>query len=154
MGVTVLEAVGAKGKEKHIIENVFMKDGNVTVNSKQQYVPKYKSEIEDVLWASKGLVVMALNGEAIPVVQRRIFDAGFDSLDLILMGADKVLVRSSDNREVSSILSEASEFFGNFFSTSVRWNKEVLIQERGAWVRIYGVPLHAWNFNFFQTLCI
>ena len=111
MWVTVLEAVGAKGKEKHIIENVFMKDGNVTVNSKQQYVPKYKSEIEDVLWASKGLVVMVLNGEAIPVVQRRIFDAGFDSLDLIPMGADKVLVRSSDNREVSSILSEASEFF-------------------------------------------
>lgn len=111
MWVTVLEAVGAKGKEKQIIENVFMKDGNVTVNSKQQYVPKYKSEIEDVLWASKGLVVMVLNGEAIPVVQRRIFDAGFDSLDLIPMGADKVLVRSSDNREVSSILSEASEFF-------------------------------------------
>lgn len=49
------------------------------------------------------------------------------------MGADKVLLRSSDNREVSSIL---------------RWNREVVVRERGAWVRIYGVPLHAWNFNF------
>jgi hypothetical protein len=36
---------------------------------------------------------------------------------------------------------------------SVRWNKEPVVRERGAWVRIYGVPLHAWNLNFFK-LCV
>jgi hypothetical protein len=25
--------------------------------------------------------------------------------------------------------------------------------QRGAWVRIYGIPLHAWNVNFFK-LCV
>jgi hypothetical protein len=34
MGVTVVETVGATGKENQIIENVLMKDGNVTGNSK------------------------------------------------------------------------------------------------------------------------
>ncbi|MCI62557.1 sulfate transporter, partial [Trifolium medium] len=24
---------------------------------------------------------------------------------------------------------------------------------RGAWVRLYGIPLHAWNVNFFK-LCV
>jgi len=48
---------------------------------------------------------------------------------------------------------KASEYFSNFFSMSVRWNKEIVARERGVWVRIYGMPLHAWNINFFK-LCV
>jgi hypothetical protein len=98
-------------------------------------------------------VVTVLNGDAIPVLQRRIFDAGFERLDIIPLGADKVLVRSLDDEDVSVMFSEAPDFFGHFFSTPVKWNKDILVRERGAWVRIYGVPLHAWNINFFK-LCI
>jgi len=111
----------------------------------------YRSDVQDVLWATTGLVVTVLNGEAIPVLQRRIYDAGFESRDLIMLGADNVLLRSSVDREVSTILSEATDFFSNFFSMSVRWNKDIVIRERGVWVRIYGVPLHAWNSNFFSN---
>jgi len=39
------------------------------VQPKQVYVPKYSSSINDVTWASKGLVVSVLNGDAIPVLQ-------------------------------------------------------------------------------------
>lgn len=108
MAATKVKVVGAAGREEEIIDNVLKKDDHVAVNSKQLYIPKYRSEIDDVLWDSKGLVVTVLNGETMPVLQRCIFYAGFDSLDIILMGADKVLLRSSDNREVSSILSDAT----------------------------------------------
>jgi len=54
---------------------------------------------------------------------------------------------------VSTLLNEAAEFFDNFFSKPVQWNKDTLIRERGAWVRVYGVPLHAWNIDFFK-LCV
>ena len=94
-----------------------------------------------------------LNSEAIPVLQRRIYDAGFVNLVIIPFGADKVFLRSLDDVEVSSTMSEASEFFNTFFSTPVRWTKDTLIRERGAWVWIYGVPLHAWNYDFFK-LCV
>lgn len=40
-------------------------------------VPMYRSDVQDELWSSKGLVVTVMNGEAIPVLQRRIYDAGF-----------------------------------------------------------------------------
>jgi len=69
------------------------------------------------------------------------------------LGADKVFLRTTDEGDVSSLLFEAANFFGKFFSSSVRWNKEIVGHERGAWVRIYGVPLHAWNLNFFK-LCV
>jgi len=104
-------------------------------------------------WASKGLVVSVLNGDAIPVLQRRIFDAGFVNLVMIPSGADKVLLCSLDEVDASTLLSEASDFFNNFFSKPVTWNKDTLVHERGAWVRIYGVPLHAWNYDFFK-LCV
>jgi len=119
----------------------------------QVFVPKYSSLDSDMSWAAKGVVVSVLNGDAIPVLQRRIFDAGFVNLVLISMGADKVFLRSLDDVDVSTTLSEASEFFNNFFSQPVRWNKDTLVRERGAWVRIYGVPLHAWNYEFFK-LCV
>ncbi|MCI82077.1 hypothetical protein A2U01_0103351, partial [Trifolium medium] len=32
-------------------------------------------------------------------------------------------------------------------------NKEVVTPQRGAWVRLYGIPLHAWNEDFFK-LCV
>lgn len=41
--------------------------------SKQMYVCKYRSDDIDVSWASKGLVVSVVNGEAIPLLQRRFF---------------------------------------------------------------------------------
>ena len=119
----------------------------------QIFVPKYTSLDSDMSWVAKGVVVSVLNGDAIPVLQRRIFDAGFVNLVIIPMGADKVFLRSLDDVDVSTTLPGACEFFNNFFSQPVRWNKDTLVRERGAWVRIYGVPLHAWNYEFFK-LCV
>lgn len=81
------------------------------------------------------------------------FYVGFENLDIIPLGANEVLVRSNDNEDVSIILSKTSDFFDHFFSKSDKWNKETLIRERGSWVRIYGVPLHAWNSKKFK-LCV
>ncbi|PNX55975.1 putative sulfate transporter, partial [Trifolium pratense] len=38
-------------------------------------------------------------------------------------------------------------------SNWVRWDKDALSYRRGAWVRLYGIPLHAWNEDFFK-LCV
>lgn len=124
-----------------------------TVENLQVHIPKYTSAEQDVLWASRCLVATVLNGEAIPVLQRRIFDAGFEKLDIIPLGADKVLLRTEDDSDVNLILSEAPAFFEHFFSKPVKWKKDVVVRERGAWVRIYGVPLQAWNLDFFK-LCV
>ncbi|GAU38018.1 hypothetical protein TSUD_395770 [Trifolium subterraneum] len=117
------------------------------------FVRKYKPLTEDVQWARDGMVATVTNGEAIPVVHSRVADAGFSDLDIIPMGADKVLLRSSSEVDVGTIIDGAKEFFDLLFSNRVRWNNEVESAQRGAWVRIYGIPLHAWNENFFK-LCV
>lgn len=48
------------------------------------------------------------------------------------------------------MIDDAHDFFNLFFSHFVRWNKDIVKFERGAWVRIYGIPIHAWNASFFK----
>ncbi|MCI16261.1 sulfate transporter, partial [Trifolium medium] len=77
----------------------------------------------------------------------------FGNLVLIPMGADKVFVRSSEGVDALPIVKGAKEFFSLIFSNWVRWGEDVTPYRRGAWVRLYGVPLHAWNVDFFK-LCV
>lgn len=70
------------------------------VNSVPKLVRMYRSHPDDLLWARKGVVAAVLNGEVIPVIQTRIADAGFDDLDIILLGANKVFIRYISNADV------------------------------------------------------
>jgi len=94
---------------------VNVEKNNVVVQPKMHLIPKYRSSEKDLSWASKGVVLTMLNGEVIPVLQRRIYDAGFETINIIPLGADKVFLRSTDDGDVSNILSEAANFFNNFF---------------------------------------
>ncbi|CAJ2645133.1 unnamed protein product [Trifolium pratense] len=113
----------------------------------------YRTKSDDIKWVKNGLVGTVLNGEAIPLIQNRISDAGFGDLVIIPMGADKVFVRSSEGVDVLPIVKGAKEFFSLVFSNWVRWGEAVMPYRRGVWVRLYGIPLHAWNVDFFK-LCV
>ena len=94
-----------------------------------------------------------INGESIPVVQKRIADAGVNGIDIIPVGADKVFLRSLSEVNITTLLHDAKEFFDHFFTNIVRWEKKVVSFQQGVLVRLYGIPLHAWNECFFK-LCI
>ncbi|MCI04034.1 sulfate transporter, partial [Trifolium medium] len=117
------------------------------------FLRNFRTKSDDVQWAHNGLVATVINGEAIPVVQNRITDAGFNDLVITPMGADKVFIRSSKGDDAMLVVSGAEEFFKLVFSNWMRWEKDVVPYQRGAWVRLYGVPLHAWNVDFFK-LCV
>ncbi|KAK2395708.1 heterogeneous nuclear ribonucleoprotein A0 [Trifolium repens] len=130
-------------------------DELATVEGKESrvYVRSYKAAPDDVEWARCGVVAAVANGEAGSVVRRRLEDAGFNGLDLVHLGGAKVLVRSLDGTDVLAVLDGAKDFFSMCFSHWVRWETTVIPFQRGAWVRLYGIPLHAWNCNFFK-LCV
>ncbi|MCI67240.1 sulfate transporter, partial [Trifolium medium] len=54
----------------------------------------YQSNENDLRWARKGVVATVINGEVVPLVQQRIADAGFNSLVITPLGADKVFLHS------------------------------------------------------------
>jgi hypothetical protein len=113
----------------------------------------YRSKSDDEAWAHNGLVATVINGEAVPVVQTRISDAGFSDLVITPMGADKVFIRRAEGGDAMAIVGGAEEFFKLVFSNWTRWDYDGRPYQRGAWVRLYGVPLNAWNVDFFK-LCV
>ncbi|XP_045830922.1 uncharacterized protein LOC123922227 [Trifolium pratense] len=124
-----------------------------TVKECRRFRKSYRSKNADVMWASSGVVATIINGEAVPLVQDRILDAGFKDLVLIPMGADKVFLRCLAGGDVMRTVINAKEFFQLFFSNWTRWETDMQPYRRGAWVRLYGIPLHAWNVEFFK-LCV
>ncbi|GAU22592.1 hypothetical protein TSUD_134920 [Trifolium subterraneum] len=83
---------------------------------RQALLRKYKAKSDDVSWAQQGVVATISNGEAVPMVQTRITDAGFTNIFLIPMWADKVFVRSSGGDDVLAAINNANEFFTLIFS--------------------------------------
>lgn len=114
---------GSSGKVADVVREV----GKVVVPvvEKQQpvekkLVRKYRSNMNDLKWARSGVLVTVVNGEAITLIQNRVEDAGFVNLDIIPLGADRVFLKSTSNKETLSILEEAKEFFDLIFTNMVR----------------------------------
>jgi hypothetical protein len=94
------------------------------------------------------VVASVINGEAIPMIQNRVEDVGFTDLDIIPLGADKNFIRSLLDSDVMKTVKEASEFFNLLLTNIVHWDKTVVPFHKGALLRLYGIPLHAWNESF------
>ncbi|PNY17864.1 cysteine-rich receptor-like protein kinase, partial [Trifolium pratense] len=122
-------------RESNLSEGVNVGDVLVKLRGSQKRVQHKSQQFKTTSTTISG-------GETVPVVQNRIADAGFYDLVIIPMGADTIFVRS-----------ESEEFFKLLFSNWVRWEPGVVPFRRGAWVRLYGVLLQAWNEIFFR-LCV
>ncbi|MCI49138.1 sulfate transporter, partial [Trifolium medium] len=71
--------------------DTFLGGGSSTIlkNPSMKLVRMYRSTMDDLKWARKGAVSTVINGEAVPLVQQRIEDAGFTDLVITPLGADK-----------------------------------------------------------------
>jgi len=67
------------------------------------------------------------------VVQNRINDVSFGDIDIIPLGADIVFIHSLFYMEFSTNTGSTQEFFDNFFTNIVRWDKKVVPFKRGVW---------------------
>jgi hypothetical protein len=66
------------------------------------------------------------------------------------MGGEKVFLYCSDGGDILEVFNDAVHFFGVLFADVQKWSTSEVRYERGAWVRVYGVPIHAWNEDFFR----
>jgi len=86
-------------------------------------------------------------------IQQRVEDAGFDIVEVIPMGEDRAFLRCRGNGNILQVFKDVADFFGLFLTDVHKWTSKEVRYERGAWVRIYGTLVHAWNTNFFK-LCV
>jgi hypothetical protein len=76
-----------------------------------------------------------------------------DELNIITLGGEKVSLYPRVNSRGEYLVETAADIIGMFMSDFKPWSLEAdSVYERGAWVRCYGVPVHAWNDIFFAEL--
>lgn len=69
------------------------------------------------------------------------------------MGSDKVFLHRLGGADIWKVFNDAIHFFSMLFADLHKWSAEDVNYERGAWLRIYGTPVHAWNELIFK-LCV
>lgn len=156
--VSVRGKEGSKGEEGEleggVEEGLVRRSAGTPYQTKtKKLVRKFISLEEDRLWAKRGMIGTVIGGESIPLIQSGVEDAGFKDIDIIPLGADKVFIHSLSVASVSEIVGEARHFFDLIFSSLSVWKQVVMPFQRGAWIRLYGIPLQAWNEEFFK-LCV
>jgi hypothetical protein len=107
----------------------------------------YHSKQQDRDWAGSGVMATVGLGESILSTQQRVEEVGYSNVEVISMGGDKVFLRSRNNEDVLHLFNEAIHFFGFLFIAVHKWTSTDTRYERSAWVRLYGIPIHAWNTN-------
>jgi len=118
--------------------------------SNEDKMIEYRSSQEDMDWACSGLVAMVGTGEMLLSIHQRVEDVGFDNVKVIPLGGDKAFLHYRNNGDIMKIFNEAVDFFSKFFTDVHKWTSMDVQYERGAWIRIYGMSVHAWNSNFFK----
>nr|ABN08666.1 RNA-binding region RNP-1 (RNA recognition motif) [Medicago truncatula] len=144
------EEVKEEGRPKAVVgegsESVY---GIVASEVVREYLPYH----DDVVWANKCILAKVKDGKSFSGIQQSFLDAGFLDYNLISMGGDNVMLHPSVDGDVTDVFNSATDFLSNFLCDCRPWTKDIKVQyEMGAWVRCYGVPLHAWNDIFFLEL--
>ena len=50
--------------------------------------------------------------------------------------------------DFSTVLQGENDIFSLLFSNFHKWFESSVRYERGAWLHVYGIPVHAWNVTF------
>jgi len=123
------------------------------VNTVIEFFPVYKSREEDLNWAKSVMVATIFVGDSVLALQQRMDDAGFGHVKVTHVGGDKVFLHCTGEENILDVFNESIAIFSLLFSNIRKWSAKNFTYERGPWVRVYGVPVHKWNADFF-TLCV
>jgi hypothetical protein len=59
------------------------------------------------------------------------------------------LLEGQEDGEVEALLEDAKDWLNQWFKEIRPWNPKDVDTERIVWLRIFGIPAHAWNDDFF-----
>ncbi|CAI8600377.1 unnamed protein product [Vicia faba] len=81
-------------------------------------------------------------------------DVGILSLEVIPMGGNKVFIKVQEEEDFHTLFKEAKEFFQYWFTKVEEWYPKAVMNGKITWIKMYGVPIQAWNQKFFEKLII
>jgi hypothetical protein len=111
-------------------------------------------EEEEMSWVKKGYVGFMRNIKELDIIQQRLIEEGITSIRVIPMGGEKVFIKVDEKEDFSTLVKETNHFFQQYFTIIREWEPRDSAGARYVWVRVLGVPVHAWRAKVFSRLTI
>lgn len=85
-------------------------------------------------------------------IQKEIWDAGFH-FSVLPLGSHKFLLKSDAGFDMNDFIQNEINSWSHWFNAMYMWSPETAtINKRTAWLRLLGLPLHAWSVQNFETV--
>ncbi|GKV41862.1 hypothetical protein SLEP1_g49342 [Rubroshorea leprosula] len=113
---------------------------------------EYNPKPEDYSWLEGSFVGLAHSVEMVRNLQEKFYMEGYFSCRIRAMGGRMVLLDCEDKEELKDLVELAADWLGQWFEVVRPWTPEMVAKERFVWIRGQGVPLNAWNTEFFEKM--
>jgi hypothetical protein len=88
----------------------------------------------------------------VKVIRTTLLMEGLQNISVIPMGGSMVLLQSTRAGELERIIKAKEEWIGVYFFNVKPWSPNLVNQKRQVWVKVFGIPLHAWGDTLFRVL--
>ncbi|PNX93423.1 hypothetical protein L195_g016577 [Trifolium pratense] len=86
-------------------------------------------------------------------IQEEFHMQGYFGIKITPLGANLVLLEEQEGGEMQALQADAKEWLDQWFCHIKPWEPCMVDNERVMWVRVYGIPVHAWHVDFFELIC-
>ncbi|XP_058763424.1 uncharacterized protein LOC131636852 [Vicia villosa] len=113
---------------------------------------RYSSKAEDRNRLEKAYVgVVSIPGSTYNI-QSHFEMEGFFQVKVTPMGGNLCLLEESEEGIIKDLIGDGETWWKQWFQVIRRWNELDIDDGRVSWISVYGVPIHAWNAEFFTAV--
>jgi hypothetical protein len=115
----------------------------------QKVVMSYEVEASVMGRYRKAFTGVALEPGLTYNIQNAFHSQGYFGVKVTPLGSNLALLEGHEEGEVEALLTDAKDWLDQWFKEIHPWSPKDIDLERIVWLRIFGVPAHAWNDAFF-----
>jgi hypothetical protein len=112
----------------------------------------YEADQEDLLRCQKAFIGVVAQPGMSYNIQEAFHMEGYFGVKVTPLGSNLTLLEGQEEGEVQALMVDAKGWLDQWFVDIRPWSPDDIDVERTIWLRIYGVPIHAWNHNFFMQI--
>ncbi|GAU35431.1 hypothetical protein TSUD_375210 [Trifolium subterraneum] len=77
---------------------------------------------------------------------------GYFGVKITPIGANLVLLEDQEEGEIKALMEDAWGWLEQWFKEIRPWSTREVDHDRLVWLRVYGIPVHTWNDDFFNLI--
>ncbi|GAU23839.1 hypothetical protein TSUD_380010 [Trifolium subterraneum] len=112
----------------------------------------YEVEENDMARLKNAFVGVVENPGMTYNIQNAFHSQGYFSVKVTPLGSNLTLLEGQEEGEVQALMDDANEWLNQWFRVIRPWNPKDVDMDRIVWLRVFGIPAHAWNDNFFAQI--